>query len=118
MYHLRLKKALSYRGVVSATKDAPDVFVDDKAAAEAALSSGYFDLIKAPDDKKEPESKQTEGNAVDYEKLGNLTKAELIKFAEENEIDIKDCKTKGDILEEISAFYGGSYTMMELQKGE
>ena len=45
-----------------------------------------------------------------------MTKAELLKYAEENDIDVEGCKTKADILEVISAANGGSYTMMELQE--
>lgn len=46
MYHLRLIKALSYTGVVEATKQRPDVYVEDKAIADAAVATGYFKLIK------------------------------------------------------------------------
>lgn len=45
-YHLRLCKSLSYKGVVSATKKQPDVFVEDKATAEAAVATGYFTLVE------------------------------------------------------------------------
>lgn len=46
MYHLRLKKALSYNGVVSATRKNPDVYTEDEATAKAAVASGYFDLVE------------------------------------------------------------------------
>ena len=39
MYHLRLIKGLSYCGLVEASKIQPDVFVEDKAVADAALAS-------------------------------------------------------------------------------
>ncbi len=45
MYHLRLIKARSYCGAVEATKQNPDVFVEDEAVALSAVASGYFKLI-------------------------------------------------------------------------
>lgn len=44
MYHLRLIKALSYSGIVEAIKQKPDVFVEDKATADKAVATGYFQL--------------------------------------------------------------------------
>ena len=44
-YHLRLKNAMSYTGVVNATREEPDVFTADEAIKAAALRSGYFDLV-------------------------------------------------------------------------
>ena len=41
-YHLKLVKALSYYGLVEATREHPDVYVEDEATAKAALASGYF----------------------------------------------------------------------------
>ena len=38
-YHLKLVKALSYYGPVKATKEHPDVFVEDEAIAQAAVAS-------------------------------------------------------------------------------
>lgn len=45
MYHLRLIKARSYCGAVEATRQNPDVFVEDGAVALSAVASGYFKLI-------------------------------------------------------------------------
>ncbi len=47
MYHLRLIKALSYTGVVEATKQRPDVYVEDKAIADRAVATGYFKLVES-----------------------------------------------------------------------
>ena len=44
-YHLRLKNAMSYTGVVNATREEPDVFTADETIKTAALRSGYFDLV-------------------------------------------------------------------------
>lgn len=44
MYHLKLIKALSYSGIVTATQKRPDVFTEDKAIADKAVATGYFKL--------------------------------------------------------------------------
>ena len=59
MYHLKLKKALSYTGIVSATKKKPDVFVKQEKIAKAAIATGYFELI-------EEETSESLENEVDY----------------------------------------------------
>lgn len=47
MRHLRLKKGLSYTGPgIRATKAAPDVFLEDDKAADAAIASGYFKEVE------------------------------------------------------------------------
>ena len=120
MYHLRLIKGLSYLGSLSATKKEPDVFTEDEAAVEEATASGYFELIGgvvsdgAAELETEPETEPEEN--PDLEALAAMSKAELTAFAEEHEIDLAGCRTKADIFEAISAFYGGSYTMIDLQR--
>ena len=52
----------------------------------------------------------------DCEALAAMTKAELTAYAKEHDIDISKCKTKSDILTAISMAYGGSPTMIELQR--
>ncbi len=44
MYHLKLIKALSYSGIVTATQKRPDVFTKDKTIADKAVATGYFKL--------------------------------------------------------------------------
>ena len=114
MYHLRLCKALSYTGVVSATKEEPDVFTEDKTTAEKAVASGYFVLVDTEDEKDTAEPQ--EENEVDYEGLSNMTKAELTAYAKENGISLEGCNTKAEMLETISMANGGSPTMIDLQK--
>lgn len=135
MYHLRLNKALSYTGAISATRENPDVFTDDEATAVAAVASGYFDLIEvptepeaAPEPAKEPvgepaaEGEDPDGyvdvtvsSTPDFETLAAMTKAELTAFAKERDISLDKCKTKEDILGAISVHYGGSWSMIDLQ---
>lgn len=47
MYHLKLMKALSFTGIVTATKENPDVYVEDKAIADRAVATGYFKLVES-----------------------------------------------------------------------
>lgn len=107
MYHIRLVKSRSYKGVVSATKAKPDVYTEDKAAADKAVASGFFKLIEDEDEQTES-GNQTDKN--DYEKLADMTKAELTEYAEKNGISLEGCSTKAHILEAVSA------AMIALQK--
>lgn len=116
MYHIRLVKALSYSGIVSATKKHPDVFLEDKATADAAVATGYFSIVAGQQAEEHPAASKPGTEGPDYEALAKQTKAELTGYAQEHGIDIEGCKTKADILQAISAANGGSYTMMELQK--
>lgn len=117
MYHIRLVKALSYSGIVSATKKHPDVFVEDKATADAAVATGYFITVEGDESPGEQAPAEPGGSeAPDYEALAKQTKTELTKYAAAHGISTEGCKTKADILQAISHAYGGSYTMMELQQ--
>lgn len=125
MYHLKLIKGRSYTGVVSATSSRPDAYTEDEAAALAAVASGYFRLVEEPtkgesgkgETGDENNGQDETGDKVpDFEALAAMSKAELAAYAEEHEIDLKGCRTKDDMLEAISVAYGGSYTMIDLQK--
>lgn len=115
MAKLKLIKARSYSGLVRATAKQPFVDVDTDEEAQALVATGYFEFCAStsPDTSDKEEA---EGSSPDYDALSAMTKAELLKYAEENDIDVEGCKTKADILEVISAANGGSYTMMELQE--
>lgn len=122
MYHIKLIKSRSYKGVVSATKAKPDVYVEDKAIADKAVVSGFFKLIEgaeeqAADAQNEAGTQDNEpDNEPDYEGLEEMTKAELTDYAEKNGISIEGCSTKAQILEAISAASGGSAAVIDLQK--
>lgn len=66
----------------------------------------------------EPDSSEPEGTELkpDYDALSKMSKADLTVYAKEREIDIGKCKTKSDILTAISMAYGGSPTMIDLQR--
>ena len=103
MYHLKLCKGLSYsNGKVTATRQRPDVFVDDKATADAALASGYFKLIG----EQGTDSFLPPGEVVghlDPKQLESMSVPELKKLAGEMGVDIKGCKDKAAIIAAICA---------------
>ncbi|MBU5680063.1 hypothetical protein [Blautia sp. MSJ-9] len=122
MFHLRLRKGLSYFGIVRATSDKPDVYVQEKEQADSLVKSGYFELVgntevetkrtlavkeEHPeedgvdlfgDDAKEDESQER----PELIELQGKTKAELTEYANNKGIDITGCKTKDEILQKIT----------------
>lgn len=108
-YHLRLKKALSYNGVVSATRKNPDVYTEDKATAEAAVASGYFDLVEHIEDDQNPADHVADtGEMV----KGHLDADQLIKDYKLDElkdlaaklgVDTTGLRTKEDYAKAIAA---------------
>ena len=132
MCHLKLIKALSYTGVVSATKEKPDVYTDDEAAAKEAVASGYFKLVEAPSgtpvDPEDPEDPEELETQAEYsgKTLDQMNKSELETFATYRDVDIKGAKTKADIIAKLREVLDpaelegeisyGSPTMQELQK--
>lgn len=125
MYHLRLCKALSYTGVVSATREEPDVFTKDKAIADKAVASGYFELVN--EDEEQP---NTVKGHLDKAQLEDMKMDDLRSLAEDMGIDTSGFKKKAELVEAIAAEeveapaedenevdYGeGSPTMIELQR--
>lgn len=129
MYHLKLIKALSYTGIVKATRKNPDIFVEDKATADAAVATGYFKLVEGVSDGEA----ETQTAHLDREQLEEMKFDDLKRMATDMGIDIKGLKSKNDIVEAIVAVevtpgpeadeeenevdYGeGSTTMIELQE--
>lgn len=119
-YHLRLTKALSYCGVVKATRKNPNLFVEDKATADAAVATGYFKLVEAEEPgqpPKEPERGKT---------LEEMTVSELETYAAYNGVELKGISRKADIIAKLKEELGaeetegevdyGSPTMLELQE--
>ena len=99
-YHLRLCKSLSYKGIVSATKKQPDVFVEDKATAEAAVATGYFVLVE---DEQEQAAQPEAAAHPDKEQLESMKFDDLKKLAEDMGIDTKGLEKKTELVEAISA---------------
>lgn len=103
-YHLKLSKGLSYFGNgITATKEQPDVFVDSKAAADAAVATGYFKLIGGDADVASGGSPDIINGHLDPEQLKKLTVKELEKLAADMGLDISDCKNKGETVAALAA---------------
>jgi len=119
-YHLRLTKALSYCGVVKASKSCPNVFVEDKATADAAVATGYFKLVEG-EEPGQPPKEQEPGKTLD-----EMTIPELETYAAYHNVSLKGVTKRADIIarlkEELDAEETegevdyGSPTMVELQE--
>lgn len=96
-YHIRLCKARSYTGIVSATAKNPDVYVDDKGVADAAIATGYFELIPS-----KGHAAPTTGT-LDAEQLSAMTTDNLRQLAADMGIDTAGLKRKADIIAAIIA---------------
>lgn len=141
MYHLRLIKALSYSGVVEATKQHPDVFVKDQATADAAVATGYFQLVGAgleSDDEEDNGEMQPNGEKDNGPELGgreeqpngkkleDMTVTELESFAAYKGVSLKGVTKKVDIISKLKGELGdeeldgeveyGSPTMQDLME--
>lgn len=131
-YHIKLKKALSYSGIVKATKDKPDVYVDDKETADKAIASGYFELVA--DDGEDTGDDIPDGitgdsddgeDDADGKTIDKMTVAELETFAAYKNVSLKGITGKKNIIEKLREELGdeaingiieyGSPTMVELQ---
>lgn len=120
-YHIRLIKALSYCGVVTATKQRPDVFVEDKATADAAVATGYFRLIEGEEEHEEDSREKSQGKILE-----EMTVPELETFAAYKGVSLKGITKKADIIAKLKAELGeeetenkvdyGSPTMVGLQE--
>lgn len=111
-YHLKLVKALSYYGLVEATREHPDVYVEDEATAKAALASGYFrEVTGEPEPEREPYTR---------EQLEDMTIEQLKEIAPEvGVVETKGFK-KADFVDAIlwaeGDYSNGSPTMIDLQE--
>lgn len=101
MYHLRLIKALSYTGLVSATQKNPDTFTEDKAIADDAVASGYFTLIEG--EAEEAQEQQETKYHLDKTQLDEMKFDDLKKLAADMGIDITGIKKKADLVDAIAA---------------
>lgn len=124
MFHLKLIKALSYYGIVKATKKNPDVYTDDKAVADAAVATGFFELVESPaqqDTQPEAEPEEREEGKT----LEEMTVAEIETFATYHGVSLKGINTKAKKIAHLRETLGdkaageveyGSPTMVDLQE--
>lgn len=123
MYKLKLTKGLSYHGIVKASIEHPYVETDDQAVAEAAIATGYFELVD--NEIAEPSAEASEPEPEEEGKaLEDMTVAELETYATYNNISLKSAKTKAlkiaKLREELGIEEGqkvtyGSPTMVDLE---
>lgn len=118
-YHLRLKNAMSYTGVVNATREEPDVFTADEAIKAAALRSGYFDLVDvlaeqdtaAPADADTipltPAGEQADDGStpvtLDRAYLESLSFAELKRLANDMDVPVTKTTKKAELIDTLAA---------------
>lgn len=118
-YHLRLKNAMSYTGVVNATREEPDVFTADEAIKAAALRSGYFDLVDvlaeqdtaAPADADTipltPAGEQADDGGtpatLDRAYLESLSFAELKRLANDMDVPVTKTTKKAELIDTLAA---------------
>ncbi len=113
MYHLQLTKALSFTGIVTATKKKPDVFVEDKATADQAVATGYFKLIEGREEISDDGSKEKEQGKT----LEEMTVPELETFAAYKDVNLKGITKKADIIAKLKAELGEEETENEVDYG-
>lgn len=129
-YHLKLTKALSYSGIVNATRKSPDVFSDDENVANAAVKTGYFTIINDGENSPVADNEsgvQTHEEADPVRHISELNTSELETLAAYHNIVLKGASKKADIIEKIKSALDeatwnngyvayGSPTMTELQQ--
>ena len=109
-------------GIVRATRDKPDVYVQEKEQADSLVKSGYFELVgnteaevkrtlAVKEEKPEEDGADLFGDDVEEDgpqerpeliELQGKTKAELTEYANNKGIDITGCKTKDEIFQKIT----------------
>lgn len=124
MYRIKLIKALSYSGLVSATVNSPYVDIEDDEIAEKALESGYFETVSTSTKTIEADENENEYH-YGGKTLDEMNISELEAFATFKDISLKGIKKKDAIIsklrEELAAedvegiIDYGSPTMVELQ---
>lgn len=124
MYRIKLIKALSYSGLVTATAASPYVDIEDDETAEKVLATGYFETVFAG-----PKTLEVTEEDADYhysgKTLDEMNVSELETFAAYKGISLKGIKKKDSIIsklrEELAAeelegiIEYGSPTIVELQ---
>lgn len=115
-YHLKLIKALSYCGVVTATHQHPDISVEDKATADAAVATGYFKLVET-EESAEEKTPEESGEKEPGKKLEEMTVPELETYAAYKGVSLKGISKKADIIEKLKEELGAEETSNEVDYG-
>ena len=130
MHHLKLIKGLSYwNAFVKATKDHPDIYVEDGPAYESAMKSGYFEEVEDKPQGEDPEGGDPasdtmapidEGDPEETEKDGleEMSVPDLKAYAQLNGIDLAGAKKKDEILDTIRAAEAHAAEVRSALRGE
>ena len=90
MYRVKLIKGRSYNGAIRATQEEPFVDVEDKAIADAAVATGYFEYVESEGDDNDAPAD-----------ISKMTVPQLEAYAAEKGIDLADCKNKAEKVAKI-----------------
>lgn len=123
-YHLKLIRGLSYSGIVSATRQKPDVYVDDEAIARAAVASGYFRIVSSVEEALQDLAGNMDVDDVHHsytqEELEGMSIDQLKEVAKSVGVVKTSGFKKADYVNAILWAEGdyttGSPTMMDLQE--
>lgn len=123
MVRIKLINALSYVGTVKATAKNPYVDVDDVATANAAVATGYFEIVG--NDEDEDAAEEVTAPAYGGKTLNEMTAAEIETYATYNNISLKGLRSKAKMIAKLCEELGidadtvveyGSPTVVELQE--
>ncbi len=120
MAKLKLVKGASYNnGIVRADRKHPYVEISNAYLADRMVRSGFFVSVEQDSAETDCDTSAAAQPEIqpDFEALAAMTKAKLVEYCEEQGIDISKCKTKKDMLAVISAHFGGSITICDLEDG-
>lgn len=123
-YHLKLIRGLSYSGIVSATRQKPDVYVEDEAIAKAAVASGYFRIVSSVEEALHNLARSMKGEDMHHsytqEELEGMAIDQLKAIAKSVGVVKTSGFKKADYVNAILWAEGdystGSPTMMDLQE--
>lgn len=105
MIKLKLIKGLSYRGgidgKVKATKANPFCDVETMEEAQAAVASGYFQIIEGEPGQSNEPPKEPKADSDSEKDIEKMTKDELVAYAEELGVDVSKCKNNDERKEVI-----------------
>lgn len=123
-YHLKLIRGLSYSGIVSATRQKPDVYVENEAIAKAAVASGYFRVVSSVEEALQDLAGSMDGedmyHSYTLEELEDMSIDQLKEVAKSVGVVKTSGFKKADYVNAILWAEGdystGSPTMMDLQE--
>lgn len=107
MYHVKLKKARSFKmGQIKVNRKFPDYYTEDKEAFDVLMRTGYFadETVYQMEDKPAGrERREVQCGHLDTEQLEAMNLTSLEKLAIALEADTANCKTKSDYINAITA---------------